>query len=112
MSTSPDLGSILKPASSHTCCVNRAVFSELDFSDKASFDDARRGLVGSIPDARIENAKGQVIWDLSGFSFLDDENAPDSVNPSLWRHARLNNLHGLFKVTERVYQVRGFDLAN
>jgi alkyl sulfatase BDS1-like metallo-beta-lactamase superfamily hydrolase len=112
MSTSPDLGSILKPASSHTCCVNRAVFSELDFSDKSSFDDARRGLVGSIPDARIENAKGHVVWDLSGFSFLDDENAPDSVNPSLWRHARLNNLHGLFKVTERVYQVRGFDLAN
>ena len=108
----PDLGSPMKPASRHTCGVNRAIFSELDFTDTASFDDAARGLIGSIPDARIESARGHVVWDLSTFSFLDDETAPDSVNPSLWRHARLNRLHGLFQVTERLYQVRGFDLAN
>ncbi|MEN9316241.1 MAG: hypothetical protein RIS35_2634, partial [Pseudomonadota bacterium] len=42
----------------------------------------------------------------------DDERAPPSVNPSLWRHARLNRVHGLFKVTDRIWQVRGFDLAN
>ena len=34
------------------------------------------------------------------------------VNPSLWRQAQLNAIHGLFKVTERVYQVRGFDISN
>ena len=37
---------------------------------------------------------------------------PDTVNPSLWRQARLNMLHGLFKVTDRIYQVRGFDISN
>ncbi|SVD24935.1 uncharacterized protein METZ01_LOCUS377789, partial [marine metagenome] len=40
------------------------------------------------------------------------EEAPDTVNPSLWRMARLNMNSGLFKVCERVYQIRGLDLAN
>ncbi len=102
----------MKPASTHTCCLNRAVFSSLDFTDRASFEDAGRGLVGSIPDARIVNDKGAVVWDMSAYAFLEQEEAPDSVNPSLWRHARLNRLHGLFKVTDGMYQVRGFDLAN
>ena len=37
---------------------------------------------------------------------------PATVNPSLWRQAQLNAINGLFKVTERVYQVRGLDIAN
>ena len=46
------------------------------------------------------------------YDFLKQDRRADSVNPSLWRQAQLNAIHGLFKVTERVYQVRGFDLAN
>ena len=53
MSTSSELGSIMKPASGHTCGVNRAIFSALDFSDQASFDDAARGLIGSIPSPTV-----------------------------------------------------------
>jgi alkyl sulfatase BDS1-like metallo-beta-lactamase superfamily hydrolase len=34
------------------------------------------------------------------------------VNPSLWRQAQLLSKHGLFKVSDRVYQVRGFDISN
>jgi alkyl sulfatase BDS1-like metallo-beta-lactamase superfamily hydrolase len=34
------------------------------------------------------------------------------VNPSLWRNAQLNLLHGLFKVADGIYQVRGYDLSN
>jgi alkyl sulfatase BDS1-like metallo-beta-lactamase superfamily hydrolase len=34
------------------------------------------------------------------------------VNPSLWRQSRLNRIHGLFQVCDRIYQVRGFSLAN
>ena len=37
---------------------------------------------------------------------------PPTVNPSLWRQAQLNAINGLFKVTDRVYQVRGIDIAN
>ena len=44
--------------------------------------------------------------------FLDNETAPDTVHPSLWRLARLNAIHGLFEVVPGIYQVRGFALAN
>ena len=30
----------------------------------------------------------------------------------LWRQARLNAIAGLFKVTDRVYQFRGYDISN
>ena len=33
-------------------------------------------------------------------------------HPSLWWQAQLDATHGLFKVTERMYRVRGLDLAN
>ena len=35
-----------------------------------------------------------------------------TVNPSLWRQAMLNLNNGLFKVTDGIYQVRGFDTAS
>ena len=34
------------------------------------------------------------------------------MNPSLWRQAKLNGLHGLFQVAEGIYQVRGYDVSN
>jgi alkyl sulfatase BDS1-like metallo-beta-lactamase superfamily hydrolase len=34
------------------------------------------------------------------------------VHPNLWRHAKLNVNHGLFEVTEGVWQVRGYDISN
>lgn len=48
---------------------------------------------------------------MDDYKFIEGE-APDSVNPSLWRIAQLNMTNGLFKVTDRVYQVRGFDMSN
>ena len=45
------------------------------------------------------------------YEFLKQEaRRRQSSIPSLWRQAQLNTIHGLFKVTERVYQVRGFDI--
>ena len=103
---------MLKPASPHTCQANAAAAARLDFGDESCFDDAQRGFVGSIPDARITTPDGRVVWDLSAFAFLETLQSPDSVHPSLWRQARLNRIHGLFQVCERLYQVRGFDIAN
>ena len=60
----------------------------------------------------FRNADGRVIYSLEDYAFLADEQAPDTVNPSLWRQARLNMNHGLFQVTDRIYQVRGFDISN
>lgn len=112
MSKDEDLGIPMQAATRHTCAVNDALGAGLDFTDQQSFEDARRGFVGTIPDARIIGETGHVVWDMSAFKFLEDEVAPETVNPSLWRQARLNSIHGLFEVTSGVYQVRGFDLAN
>ena len=101
-----------KSATEHTIAANEALGSQLDFENKSCFDDASRGFVGSIPNARITTEDGRVVWDVSAYRFLEEESPPDSVNPSLWRQARLNDHHGLFQVTEGIYQVRGFDIAN
>ncbi len=72
--------------------------------------DARRGFIAA-PTGQVKDSDGKVIWDFDAFSFLQGE-APATVNPSLWRQATLNNQIGLFKVTEGIWQLRGFDLAN
>ena len=91
---------------------NRAVLDTLPFDDVQDFEDARRGFMGSLPEVEIKNAQGRVVWSLRDYAFLAEETAPPTVNPSLWRQARLNMHHGLFQVTERVYQIRGFDISN
>ncbi len=101
-----------KPATSFTCAHNRAVLDRLPFGDRADFEDARRGFIGTLPKVEFRNAQGRVIYSLEDYAFLAAEEAPDTVNPSLWRQARLNMAHGLFQVTERIYQVRGFDISN
>ncbi len=65
-----------------------------------------------FPARTIETANGTVAWDFGAYAFESAADAPPTVNPSLWRLAQLNNEAGLFKVTDRVYQVRGGDLAN
>ena len=91
---------------------HRAVLAALDFADEQDFEDARRGRLGSLPDVEIKNAQGRVVWSLREYAFLDEESPPPTVNPSLWRQARLNMHHGLFEVTAGLYQVRGFDISN
>ncbi|MDM0111204.1 alkyl sulfatase dimerization domain-containing protein [Variovorax sp. J22R133] len=78
----------------------------------SQFEAARRGFIATIPDAEIRSAKGHLVWSMADYAFLDDAQPAPTVHPDLWRHAQLNAIHGLFKVTERVYQVRGFDVAN
>jgi alkyl sulfatase BDS1-like metallo-beta-lactamase superfamily hydrolase len=101
-----------RDATSTTRALNRAVLDALPFGDAQDFEDARRGFIGSLPEVEIRNAQGRVVWSLREYAFLAEETAPATVNPSLWRQARLNMHHGLFQVTERVYQVRGFDISN
>jgi alkyl sulfatase BDS1-like metallo-beta-lactamase superfamily hydrolase len=101
-----------KDATPATQARNRAVLNVLPFGDTQDFEDARRGFLGSLPDVEIKNDKGRVVWSLNDYAFLADEQPPPTVNPSLWRQARLNMHHGLFHVTDRIYQIRGFDISN
>lgn len=106
----PDVAGNTSPTS-ETAALNAAVPQQLPLTDQQDFEDAKRGLVASDPDLRITTEAGKVIWNMPAYEFVQSE-PPVSVNPSLWRQAQLNNIHGLFQVTEGVYQLRGYDLAN
>jgi alkyl sulfatase BDS1-like metallo-beta-lactamase superfamily hydrolase len=95
-----------------TRAANEAFTKSLPFSDRADFDDARRGFIATVPDGVIAGPGGRPAFDTRPYAFLQKDEAPATVNPSLWRQAQLNAVNGLFKVTERVYQVRGLDIAN
>ena len=89
---------------------NAAVAKAADLSDPASFADAKRGFVAA-PSGQVKDEAGNVVWDFAAFAFVQGA-APATVNPSLWRQALLNNQTGLFQVNERIWQLRGFDIAN
>jgi alkyl sulfatase BDS1-like metallo-beta-lactamase superfamily hydrolase len=103
-----------KPASAATNAANKKLLESLPFSDRQDLEDAQRGLIDAPATLTIKNEKGAVVWDLESYKqyIALDKDAPDTVNPSLWRNAQLNMQYGLFKVTDRIYQVRGFDLSN
>ena len=82
-----------RPATSHTRSANAGVRFELDPAD---FERASRGRIAQHPTGRIEGPFGPA-WDLGRYAFLDGE-LPDTLNPSLWRQAKLNLIHGLFDV--------------
>jgi alkyl sulfatase BDS1-like metallo-beta-lactamase superfamily hydrolase len=98
-------------ASKYTARTNSNVTAILPFENESDFAEARRGLIASAESLVVKNAANGMTWDRTAYNFIEGE-APASVNPSLWRQASLNNMHGLFKVTDGIYQLRGFDLAN
>ena len=98
-------------ASDSTLAHNQQFIENLDLGNQQDFEDANRGLVARAPNDELVNQQGDIIWNPGSYSFITGD-APDTVNPSLWRQAKLNNIRGLFKVEEGIYQLRGFDLAN
>ncbi len=94
-----------------TAAKNRAVYDELPFANEQDFEFATRGLIASDPDLDIVADPMGSIWRVKDYAFIKGD-APASVNPSLWRQAKLNNIHGLFEVMPGIYQIRGYDLAN
>ncbi|MYR07745.1 MBL fold metallo-hydrolase [Gordonia sp. SID5947] len=87
------------------------VVDQLPFQDRKAYDDARRGFIATMDPLVITDESGRVVWDLEQYAFLQDD-SPETVNPSLWRISQLHMTHGLFKVSDRIYQVRGFDISN
>jgi len=100
-----------KAAEPATREANAEVLRSLPFGDRADFEDAQRGFIAPLPGVIMSADRQRTIWSMKPYAFETGE-APATVNPSLWRQAQLNNFHGLFKVTERVYQIRGLDDSN
>jgi alkyl sulfatase BDS1-like metallo-beta-lactamase superfamily hydrolase len=104
------VGGAAGDATPTTLAANAEFAKELKLDDPQDFEDAKRGFIAK-PSGKIVAADGTVLKDFDAYQFLEGA-APDTVNPSLWRHARLNANVGLYKVMDGVYQLRGFDIAN
>lgn len=104
------VGGAAGEATSTTIAANAEFSKNLNLGDTKDFEDAKRGFIAR-PEGKILGKDGTVLKDFDAYAFLDGK-APDTVNPSLWRHAQLNANVGLFKVKDGVYQLRGFDIAN
>jgi len=102
-----------KPATEQTIEINSAVYSMLDFEDTQEAEFAVKGLIDAPEELEIKDKDGNVVWSQKAYAFVDNyEKAPDTVNPSLWENTRNNHAYGLFEVTDGIYQVRGYDMAN
>lgn len=119
-----------KPPSQSTIDYNDSIRTEagLDYNSKADSINAHMGAVAVWPDLFVVSAikPKDTAWNMRKFSFLNSApttNAPASVNPSLWRQAKLNYVPGIFQLDQlgpngrgngkgKIYQARGFDLSN
>jgi alkyl sulfatase BDS1-like metallo-beta-lactamase superfamily hydrolase len=90
---------------------NQAFAASRDIVGKQELEDATRGLVGRLDNPEIRNAAGNVVWEGDKQAFLKGD-APATVNPSLWLASKLTAQHGLYKVTEGIWQVRNYDIDN
>ncbi|MBN3757951.1 MBL fold metallo-hydrolase [Paraburkholderia sp. Tr-20389] len=114
-SSAPSAGSDIasKDATAATLRANDQIRSQLNFSDRRDFDDARRGFIATLPQPVLKGSGGRTVVDLTKYDFLrNTDAAPPTVNPSLWRQEQILAIHGLFKVVDGIYQVRNIDLAN
>jgi alkyl sulfatase BDS1-like metallo-beta-lactamase superfamily hydrolase len=103
-----------KDATAKTKAANAKLLQELPFTDHRDFEEADRGFIAPLPNnGVIKTGDGRIVWDLTRFTFIkQDAPAPPTVNPSLWRQSQLVVKGGLYKVVDRLYQVRTADLSN
>jgi alkyl sulfatase BDS1-like metallo-beta-lactamase superfamily hydrolase len=102
-----------KPPSTFTLELRNGLKAELPFGDKRDFDEAKKGFIAEPPYKQIMADAGHVAWDMGSYQWLLTGQDFASIHPSLQRQAVLNMSYGLYEVVPgRIYQVRGFDLAN
>lgn len=110
--TGTPLDASAKDATKTTQDKNKEVYALLDFSDEQEKSFAEKGLIAAPESLELKDEKGKVVWSQKAYSFVENADAPATVNPSLWRNTQLNHLYGLFEVADGIYQVRGYDMTN
>ncbi|ROR98786.1 alkyl sulfatase BDS1-like metallo-beta-lactamase superfamily hydrolase [Sinobacterium caligoides] len=94
------------PATAATIASNDQFSSTLNWDDRVAFARNKRGLI--VP---LDVASAKIVRD--NYDFISQDYISETVNPSLYRQAQLNNTAaGLYQVREGIYQVRGTDLSN
>nr|WP_136250973.1 alkyl sulfatase dimerization domain-containing protein [Ningiella ruwaisensis] len=101
-----------KDASASTKAFQQSILEALPFEDRRDFELAEKGLIKRPDEVTIKDENGKVVWELGNYNFLMTDEPIDTIHPSLLRQAKLNMHYGLYRVTENIYQVRGYDLAN
>lgn len=102
-----------KMPSEYTSALYKALKKSLPFEDQRDFEEAKRGFIAKPTYKQIMAEAGHVAWDMESYEFLFSDKVFESIHPSLQRQAVLNMAYGLYEVVpEKIYQVRGFDLAN
>mgnify|MGYP002681984957 CR=1 FL=1 len=100
-------------ATGFTRQVHREFLEKLPFGDRRDFEEAARGFIAPLKDGPVLKEDGDWVFDPHRLDFIgEDVESPDTVNPSLWRQGQLCASGGLFKVTDGIWQLRGFDIAN
>ncbi|KFN02008.1 MBL fold metallo-hydrolase [Bacillus clarus] len=109
-----ELNETRKPATHKTRLINDALYKRIEWEKlEIERELSRKNTLVQVP-LPIINGKNNFphVWDLTRYSFLLKDQIPDTVHPKLWEQGKLNLHSGLYKITDRIYQVRGFDLAN
>ncbi len=101
----------LPTASEATRAAQASVAANLPAEGTRDSAFSTRGFLATRADPVILNAAGKPVWNLAAYAFVTGP-APDTVNPSLWRHMTHLKHHGLYQVAAGVWQVRGFDVSN
>lgn len=109
--TAQDAGMKPKPASAATIAAQAAMRASLPKDDGSDEAFAAKGFIATRTDPIIRDKNGKPVWNLDAYAWMKGA-APDTVNPSLWRHMGILRKHGLFKLSDGVWQVRGFDVSN
>ena len=106
-----NLYTLSKTLDTATARANKSIGESLPLDREQDFEAASRGQIAPLPEGGIDGPGDRKAWDIDAFDFLNGTPA-DTVNPSLWRMARLNAVSGLFEVCDGVWQARAFDYAN
>lgn len=101
-----------KGPSAATIAKWEALKNKMPFEDVRDFEEQERGFIAKPDYTQIMADAGHVAWDMGRYGFLLEGKDFQSVHPSLQRQAILNMNYGLYEVTDGIYQIRGFDLAN
>lgn len=100
-----------KPASRATVAAQEKIKASLPTDDGSDEKFADQGFIATLPDPIIRDSAGKPVWNLGAYKWMQG-NAPATVNPSLWRHQKLLSRNGLYKLSDDMWQVRGFDISN
>lgn len=108
---------MIKKATSHTRERNHSFAEDMGLDQNDCFHEeyllSTQKCIYPVKHLVLRSEEGEVVWDLKAFSFFEQDEAPETVNPSLWLNGKGNYCAGVFEVVkDAIYQVRGFDIAN